>query len=346
MSEVAMAAVDHEFTRQVRGGERRPLPILDLAAYLAGDTGAAEDLARDLREIAGGLGFLCLVNHGVSPTILRDIQDQVTALFALPEKTKMAVKVDQHERGYVPFRSTVVRESRYHDKAQVDYYEAFIYGTNYDVDDPNVVAGTRLFGRNRWPDGVPNLPAAALAYTQSMDGLSKSLLPVWARALGLEADYFSPFFEHAHGYVRPVHYPPKPELALDEYGLGAHSDTSFMTLLPRENEPGIQVLDTEGEWFWPDIPPDAIMVNFGQFLERWSNGFVRATPHRVIPPVTGHRYSLPFFFSPNLGQRCECLPTCHSADNPPQYEPMSFQEFHSWYMSRVYAHFEAFDEPE
>ena len=30
---------------------------------------------------------------------------------------------------------------------------------------------------------------------------------------------------------------------------------------------------------------------------------------------------------------------------PPQYETIFLQDFHSWYMSRVYAHFEAFDKP-
>ena len=106
-------------------------------------------------------------------------------------------------------------------------------------------------------------------------------------------------------------------LARDEYGLGAHSDTCFMAFLPHENEPGIQVMDASGEWFWPDTPADGIVINFGQFLERWSDDAVRATPHRVIPPLAGHRYSLPFFYSPNLGRRCECLPSCHSTDNPP-----------------------------
>lgn len=340
-----MALVDHEFTRNVRKVGRRALPLLDLGPFLAGDTAAASELARQLREIAGSLGFLCVVNHGVSPAIISDIQDQAAALFALSEAAKLAVQVDQHERGYLPFRSTVVRESRYHDKAQVDNYEAFNYGTEYAEDHLEVIAGTRLFGRNRWPGEAPGLPAAALAYSAALDGLGKSLLPLWAEALGLDGNYFSPFFEHAHGYVRLIHYPPKPDLALDEYGLGAHSDTCFMTFLPRENEPGIQVMDADGEWFWPDTPADGIVINFGQFLERWSNGFVRATPHRVIPPLAGHRYSLPFFYSPNLGQRCACLPSCQSADNPPRHEPVSFQEFHTAYMARVYAHFEAFDEP-
>lgn len=340
-----MALIDHEFTRHVREAGRRPLPILDLGPFLSGDAAAASELARELREIAGNLGFLCVVNHGVSPAVISDIQDRAAALFELSEEVKLAVQVDQHERGYLPFRSTVVRQSRYHDKAQIDNYEAFNYGTGYAEDDPAVIAGARLFGRNRWPGGAPGLPAAALAYSDAMDRLGKSLLPLWAAALGLDADYFSPYFTNAHGYVRLIHYPPKPGLAIDEYGLGAHSDTCFMTFLPHENEPGIQVMDADGEWFWPDTPADGIVINFGQFLERWSNGFVRATPHRVIPPLAGHRYSLPFFYSPNLGQRCACLPTCHSPDNPPQYDPVSFQEFHTAYMTRVYAHFEAFDAP-
>lgn len=344
-ADTTMAAVDPDFTREVRMADRRPLPVLDLGPLLSGDETAGKNLAQELREIAGGLGFLCVINHGVPPAVLRNIQDQATALFALSEDTKFAVKVDQHERGYLPFRSTVVRESRYHDKAQIDFYEAFNFGTDYADDDPQVIAGTRLFGQNRWPHGAPDLPAAALAYTDAMAVLGKSLLPLWAQAFDLPADYFAPFFTNAHGYVRLIHYPPKPDLALNEYGLGAHSDTCLMTFLPHENEPGIQVMDADGNWFWPEIPADSIMVNFGQLLERWSNGFVRATPHRVIPPMEGHRYSLPFFFSPNLDQRCECLPTCQSADNPPQYEPISFQEFHAWYMSRVYAHFEAFDDP-
>ncbi len=342
-ADATMAAVDPDFTREVRMADRRPLPVLDLGPYLSGDRGAAPDLARALHDIAGGLGFLCVINHGVSPAVLRDIQDQAVKLFALPDVAKLAVQVDQHERGYLPFRSTVVRQSRYHDKAQIDNYEAFNYGTDYAADDPEVIAGTRLFGQNRWAEGAPNLPAAALAYTDAMGALGKSLLPLWAEAFDLAPDYFAPFFTNAHGYVRLIHYPPKPDLALNEYGLGAHSDTCLMTFLPHENEPGIQVMDADGQWFWPQTPADSIMVNFGQLLERWSNGFVRATPHRVIPPMTDHRYSLPFFFSPNLDHRCECLPTCRGADNPPQYDPVSFQEFHTDYMSRVYAHFEAFD---
>lgn len=68
-----------------------------------------------------------------------------------------------------------------------------------------------------------------------------------------------------------IHYPVKTGLATDETGHGAHSDTSFNTFLPAAAEPGLQVMDTDGSWVLPDIPTDSIVVNFGQYLERWEN---------------------------------------------------------------------------
>jgi len=343
MSDFPIIEENKIYTSKVRNIEKRSLPILDLGPYLSNNALKAHNLQNQLRDIAEDLGFMCIVNHGIQPNILRNIQEEAKSLFDLPKHQKLTLKVDKHERGYLPFRSTVVRKSRYHTEEQIDNYEAFNYGTDYHPNNPHVISGTRLFGENRWPRSTPRLENAALAYTSRMTELALKILPLWAGVFNLSADYFSPYFSNPHSYVRLIHYPPKPDLLTNEYGLGAHSDTCIMTFLPKENEPGIQILDSNNIWFWPEIPDGAIMVNFGQLLERWSNGFVRATPHRVIPPINKHRYSMPFFFSPNLEQKCSCLPTCTDADKPPLYKPVSFQEFHSWYMNRVYKHFEDFD---
>ncbi len=335
--------VDKTFTDNVRNIEKRSLPVLDLGPYLSNNFLEKEELHEKLSAVSKDLGFMCIVNHGIKPNTIINIQEEAKKLFDLPKHKKLALKVDKHERGYLPFRSTVVRKSRYHTEEQIDNYEAFNYGTDYYSNNPHVIAGTRLFGLNRWPHNTPMLEDAALAYTNEMTNLALKLLPLWAGVFNLPSDYFSPYFSNPHGYARLIHYPPKPRLLTNEYGLGAHSDTCIMTFLPKENEPGIQILDSNNIWFWPEIPDGGIMVNFGQLLERWSNGFVRATPHRVIPPINNHRYSMPFFFSPNLEQKCFCLPTCKDTDTPPLYKPVSFQEFHSWYMNRVYKHFEDFD---
>ena len=38
-----------------------------------------------------------------------------------------------------------------------------------------------------------------------------------------------------------------------------------------EHQLAHKVMDTDGSWVLPDIPTDSIVVNFGQYLERWEN---------------------------------------------------------------------------
>ena len=70
-------------------------------------------------------------------------------------------------------------------------------------------------------------------------------------------------------------------------------------LLQDENK-GLQV---EYDGSWVDVDPIAgtLVVNIGELLELASNGYLRATIHRVVTPATGvERISVPFFFSAQL----------------------------------------------
>ena len=296
-------------------------------------------MAVNLREIVSDIGFLCVVNHGVPDAAIARMQDRSTAFFALPVSEKIALAIDRHERGYTGINVEVVADDE--DEKRNDRNEAFNYGADYPADDPNVMSGKRMYGASKWPTSAPGFAEAAREYLVQMEGLSKRRLPVWAVALDLEANHFEPYFARPHSYVRTIHYPAKKRLDADELGIRPHADTSFNTLLPRENEPGLQLMDRNGDWYWADSPPGAIVVNFGLYLERLSNGVVRATPHRVIPPEAGPRYSMPFFMCPQLEAIVECLPTCCGPDNPPRYEPESFWQFHTAHMSKIYPHFAA-----
>lgn len=75
----------------------------------------------------------------------------------------------------------------------------------------------------------------------------------------------------------------------------------FLTLLLVQKEPGLQV-ERHGEWI--DAPPIArtFIVNIGESLELASNGYLRATIHRVVtPPAGSDRLSVAFFPGPRLG---------------------------------------------
>ena len=106
----------------------------------------------------------------------------------------------------------------------------------------------------------------------------------------------------------------------------------------------VKILDVDGSWFRPPRMDNAILVNTGQFLERWSNERFRATPHRVIPPKDVNRYSIALFVNPAFEPTCECLPTCTSPGNPPKYPNESYHEFYTWYMNNTYPHYDEFHE--
>ena len=329
------------FEQSVRGVPHRDLPVLDLSTLVEGDAVSIHNLAENLREIIGEIGFLCVVNHGVPDAVIQGMLDRSDAFFALPVADKTALAINRHERGYTGINVEVVQDDAIGGASRNDRNEAFNFGIEYPADDPNVISGRRMYGANVWPESVPDFAGTARDYMTHMERLGKRLLPVWAVALGLEPGHFGPSFERAHSYVRTIRYPEKARLDVAELGIRPHADTSFVTLLPRENEPGLQVMDEDGEWFWPDCPPGAIVVNFGTYLERLSNGVVRATPHRVIPPVRGPRFSMPFFMCPQLEAVVECLPTCCGSDNPPRYQPESFWRFHTAHMAKIYPHFAA-----
>ena len=69
-----------------------------------------------------------------------------------------------------------------------------------------------------------------LRYAASMESLALSLLPVFARALDLDENFFDAAFKTPMFRLRLSHYPPAPPHS-DQYGIAPHTDTSFLTLL-------------------------------------------------------------------------------------------------------------------
>ncbi|MFX8681236.1 2OG-Fe(II) oxygenase family protein, partial [Acinetobacter baumannii] len=68
--------------------------------------------------------------------------------------------------------------------------------------------------------------------------------------------------------------------------VGAHKDSGLLTLLLQDRQRGLQVETAEG---WIDAEPLAgsFVVNIGELLEMASDGYLRATLHRVVTPPAG-----------------------------------------------------------
>jgi isopenicillin N synthase-like dioxygenase len=84
----------------------------------------------------------------------------------------------------------------------------------------------------------------------------------------------------------------------------------------------LQARSAEGRWV--DVPPldRALVVNFGQVLERWCGGRIRATEHRVVGSQL-ERYSIPFFYEARADATIGPLPI-HDAES---FEPFLFGDY-------------------
>jgi isopenicillin N synthase-like dioxygenase len=301
----------------IRADAPEEIPVLDIGPYLAGAPGERQRLGVALRHALEDIGFYFVVNHGDPSHLVRGAFDAARRFHDLPLESKLALRVNTHNIGYMPSRSSVTRHSQLNANNKPNLVEAFFVKRDLPPGHPDQVAGLPFRGANQWPTGLPGFKEAVTAYCEAMESLGKSLLPLYATALDLPADWFDAAFAEPMYTLRLSHYPRQDQPADNEFGLAPHSDTSFMTLLAQNEVPGLAIRLPNGRWLDAPAIPGSFLVNGGDLLRRWTNERFLATPHRVVNRSGQERYVIPFFMDCGYDWRMECLPTCQSADNPP-----------------------------
>ncbi|MBM7368684.1 isopenicillin N synthase family dioxygenase [Gordonia hydrophobica] len=273
---------------------RTRLPIVDLS-LLDGDQADADAFRASLRSATHEFGFFYLVGHGID----RDVRDRLFAtareFFALPDADKFSIEMlaSPQFRGYTRFGG------EYTDGA-IDWREQIDLAAEYEPlgDDP---AYLRLDGPNAWPEALPALREVIVDWQRRCNEIGLRLMREWAVSLGAPSDVFDEAFaQRPSTLLKVVRYPGRDE-SEDQQGVGAHKDPGVLTLLLVEPGKGGLQVDHDGEWI--DAPPvdDAFVVNIGELLEFATDGYLKATLHRVVSPSAGsERLSVPFFFNPAL----------------------------------------------
>jgi isopenicillin N synthase-like dioxygenase len=277
----------------------RELPLLDIGDFLSGKPGALEQLAADIRAIHRSLGFMAMVNHGIDQAIIDEAVEQARQAFALPRDELEKYRKQDHMQGYWPADSVRnIRPGYEAEKQTESTMSGWVILRDREPGDSKVVKNLRHRAMNKWPDPqrLPKFRAAINRYHQAMLALGMKLLKPYALALGQEPAYFDKDFVDPEWYGRLNHYSARPNRE-NEFGVTAHSDHSFITLLPMSPIPGLQVRTPQMDWLDVSYVPGAIIVNGGEWLNQVSNGRFMATPHRVTQP-TCERITLPFFFDP------------------------------------------------
>jgi isopenicillin N synthase-like dioxygenase len=275
----------------------------------------------------------------VPPALVEAAFAAAREFHAMPLDEKLGVKINENNIGYLAVNQSMQRHSTVHRATRPNYNESFFISHDRGADHPDVLAGVPLRGRNQWPAGHDRMRAAMVRYFAALDALGGRLLPVLARALDLPAGYFAPFFaDEAHINLRFLHYPPQDTDDDEQFGQGPHTDNSFLTILAREEVPGLAVRLPGGEWLAPPVIPGTFLVNLGNVMKRWSNDRFLSTPHGVLNDSGRDRYSIAFFYSPNPASVIECLPTCVSADRPPRYAPATYRDLVLEFYNANYFH--------
>ncbi len=270
------------------------LPVLDLSQLDRGEADAA-DFRAALRAATHDLGFFYLVGHGIPEDVTARAFAEATRFFALPLADKQRVEMleSPHFRGYTRTGGELT-QGRVDWRDQID-----VAAERAPCDDPDAPAYMRLEGPNLWPDAQPALRGVLTDWERRCTAVARRLLRSWALALGSPADVFDGAFgERPSTLIKLVRYPGREDRG---QGVGAHKDPGVLTLLMiGRGQGGLQV-DSAGGWLDAPALPGAFVVNIGELLEFATDGYLKATVHRVVSPPPGEtRLSIPFFFNPAL----------------------------------------------
>lgn len=227
---------------------------------------------------------------------------------------------------------------------------------------------------NSFPDSTDGVTPP---YLQILDELyerqnilARALMGAFAEALDLPAHTFVNMFDGRSsdqiatvgdfGTIRLLHYPGIATSTADEaanlhkanVGISAHTDFEAFTLM-HQSAPGLQFLlsnnndpmEKARERTWVDAPATAaeFVVVIGDALERCTNGFWKATPHRVLK--TSHpRWSIIRFnaFAPDTMIRP--LEKFVTPENPASYTPVTMKVHMQTTMKNLEAGLGAWDD--
>ncbi|KAH9892318.1 hypothetical protein F4778DRAFT_750146 [Xylariomycetidae sp. FL2044] len=324
------------------------LPVVDFSAWSDASAEVRKRIATQLTDACRRVGFVYIVHHGVPEDLLAQAFAWSKKLFDLPEEKKMLAPHPPGpnvHRGYSWPGLEKVSQNIFNDGEEdkqaenrkiADVKESYEVGSEYFASQPNVwlpeevLPGFREFMTN--------------FYWACFDS-AKELLRALAVGIGLDdEDFFLRFHSGENNQLRLLHYPPveRDKLCSNTVArMPAHSDWGTITMLFQDECGGLQVEDPSRSGEFVDATPmkDALVMNVGDLLMRWSNDFLKSTLHRVTNPptapgqptgsgqVTRARYSIPYFVSPDAASVIECLAVCADDKNPAKYAPVVQEDY-------------------
>jgi isopenicillin N synthase-like dioxygenase len=276
------------------------VPVVDIGDRTNGRV-ARLLLAERLGDISHHVGFVIVTGHGIAPEVIGDVLEQAAGFFALSEADKRSIdkRRSRHFRGWEPVGSESTN-NRPDMREQIDLW------TDHPARPRHVMPGyLRLLGPNQWPPEqlAPGFRPALERWFAEMGALADDLLRLLALSLELEENHFDAAFgDERMSLTKLISYPETPP---GQFGVNAHHDTGFLTILAPGTTPGLEVENAAGDWIPVPVVPGSLVVNLGEILQAITGNYFVATPHRVV--TRAPRLSAGYFHGPSLDMALEPL---------------------------------------
>ena len=297
------------------------IPIIDIEPLIDNaNSNILKKTGQRIRHACKNFGFFYIKNHNIPKSHIDTIIPAIQNFFNLPFEDKMKIHINNSRifRGYTPLGEEFTDNS-------YDWHECVDFGLEIQKNDASY---QKLLGPNQWPEKQDSFRTALERHWDLMIVLGKKITQGLAISLGLSKDYFLPYMDKSHSYMRVSHYPPNNhnhKINIGE-GIGSHIDYGFLTILTQDKIGGLQIKKHNDEWLNAPIIPGTFLINIGHMIQRWSNNYYKATVHRVVSPKN-NRYSIPFFFEPNFDTIVSPLEKFCGKHNPSNYKPLHFGDY-------------------
>ena len=259
------------------------------------------------------IGFLIIINHGISKTCLNNISLVLDIFFNQNEnfKKRFQAPYNGYPYGYFVSESETLAKS-IGNNTPPDLKESF-NGGPIRVPSKNISkeAFDFCYLPTIWPE-IENFKKYWEIYYNEMENLAKRLMSVFAISLNLKANYFNKYINNPISALRALNYPKITKKVLpNQQRAGEHTDYGSLTILNSLNS--IDGLQVKYEYDWIDVPDieNSFIINIGDLMARWTNDRWSSTLHRVVPKnYSGSRKTLAFFHQPDWDAKINCISSC------------------------------------
>ncbi|KAF5456670.1 hypothetical protein F2P56_026121 [Juglans regia] len=254
---------------------RSSVPVIDLR-----DPNASEHI----RRACEAWGVFQLINHGISPMLIEEVEHEAERFFSLPAQQKLkALRSPGGATGY-----GVARITPFFSKHM--WHEGFtIMGSPLD------------HAREVWPHDHQRFCNAMERYQKEMKSLAERIIRLIFRSLSINSEEEISWLGSSCNVSTALQlnsYPscPDPNQAM---GLAPHTDTFLLTILHQSQTINGLQISRDGVGWLPISPlPGALFVNMGDLFHLISNARFSNVLHRVVVNGTRQRFSVAYFYGP------------------------------------------------